>query len=83
MQNNASMRWREGKGFWGQQLVAQVLLKGSVRDLQAQAAERTAKANRWLDKLIDLFGVYLKHKTGADVGSSSEESEARHGKHTK
>ena len=51
-------------------------LKDAVRDLQAQAAERADKANRRLDKLIDLFGVYLKHKTGANVGSSSEESEA-------
>ena len=52
-------------------------LKDSVRicskDLQAQAAECADKANRRLDKLIDLFGVYLKHKTGANVGSSSEE----------
>ena len=58
-------------------------LKDAVRDLQAQAAERADKANRRLDKLIDLFGVYLKHKTGADVGSSSEESQARHGKRAK
>ena len=58
-------------------------LKDAVRDLQAQAAERTDKANRRLDKLIDLFGVYLKHKTGADVESSLEESEARHGKRAK
>ena len=58
-------------------------LKDAVRDLQAQAAERADKANRRLDKLIDLFGVYLKHKTGTDVGSSSEESEARHGKRAK
>ena len=58
-------------------------LRDAVRDLQAQAAERTDKANRQLDKLIDLFGVYLKHKTGADIGSSSEESEARHGKRAK
>ena len=55
-------------------------LKDAVRDLQAQAAEHTDKASRRLDKLIDLFGVYLKHKTGADVRSSSEELEARHGK---
>ena len=58
-------------------------LKDAVRDLQAQAAECADKANRRLDKLIDLFGVYLKHKTGANVGSSSEKSEARHGKRTK
>ena len=58
-------------------------LKDAVRDLKAQAAERADKANRWLDKLIDLFGVYLKHKTGANVGSSSEESEACHGKRAK
>ena len=58
-------------------------LKDAVKDLQVQTAEHAEKANRWLDKLIDLFGVYLKHKTGADVGSSSEESEARHGKSAK
>ena len=55
-------------------------LKDAVRDLQAQAAEHVDKANRRLDKLIDLFGVYLKHKTGANIGSSLEELEACHGK---
>ena len=61
-------------------LLRKYYLKDAVRDLQAQAAERADKANRRLDKLIDLFGVYLKHKTSADVGSSSEESEAQHEK---
>ena len=58
-------------------------LMDAVRDLQAQAAEHADKANRRLDKLIDLFGVYLKHKTGAGVGSSLEELEAHHGKRAK
>ena len=57
-------------------LSRQYYLKDAVRDLQAQAVERTNKANRRLDKLIDLFGVYLKHKTGTDVGSSLEELQA-------
>ena len=57
-------------------LLRKYYLKDAVRDLQAQAAERADKANRQLDKLIDLFGVYLKHKTGANVGSSLEELEA-------
>ena len=61
-------------------LLRKYYLKDAVRYLQVQAAECADKANRQLDKLIDLFGVYLKHKTGADVGSSSEDSEARPGK---
>ena len=64
-------------------LLRKYYLKDAVRDLQAQAVERADKANRRLDKLIDLFGVYLKHKTGADVGLSLEESQAQHGKRAK
>ena len=71
------------RAFGARNLLCKCYLKDAVRDLQAQAAERADKANRRLDKLIDLFGVYLKHKTGADVGLSSEESQAQHGKRAK
>lgn len=36
-----------------------------------------------MDKLIDLFAVYLKHKTGAKVGYFLEQSEAHPSKSVK
>ena len=70
----------KAKASWAGNSLCKYYLKDAVRYLQAQAAEHADKANRRLDKLIDLFGVYLKHKTGADAGSSLEESQVQHGK---